>query len=233
LDELQEAAKQLAKNERESAWREMAKQVAHEIKNPLTPMKLSIQHLMRVYDAEDPNSKEKLLRVLNSIIEQIDGLTRIANEFSNFAKMPEPDKKPNDLIEIIKNTMAIYESEENTTILLNSEADQLILKIDKEQWVQVFNNLIKNAIQATSLQAESRIIISVRKESDAVIIEVSDNGSGIDDEQKEKIFIPYFTTKNTGSGIGLSVVKHIVENHEGEISFVSELNKGTTFRIRL
>jgi two-component system nitrogen regulation sensor histidine kinase NtrY len=233
LDELQEAAKQLAKNERESAWREMAKQVAHEIKNPLTPMKLSIQHLMRVYDAEDPNSKEKLLRVLNSIIEQIDGLTRIANEFSNFAKMPEPDKKPNDLIEIIKNTMAIYESEENTTILLNSEADQLILKIDKEQWVQVFNNLIKNAIQATSLQAESRIIISVRKESDAVIIEVSDNGSGIDDEQKEKIFIPYFTTKNTGSGIGLSVVKQIVENHEGEISFVSELNKGTTFRIRL
>ncbi len=233
LDELQEAAKQLAKNERESAWREMAKQVAHEIKNPLTPMKLSIQHLMRVYDAEDPNSKEKLLRVLNSIIEQIDGLTRIANEFSNFAKMPEPDKKPNDIIEIIKNTIALFESEANTTISLNSELEQLLLKIDKEQWVQVFNNLIKNAIQATSLQAESRIIISVRKESDAVIIEVSDNGSGIDDEQKEKIFIPYFTTKNTGSGIGLSVVKQIVENHEGKISFVSEINKGTTFRIRL
>jgi signal transduction histidine kinase len=116
LDELQEAAKHLAKNERDSAWREMAKQVAHEIKNPLTPMKLSIQHLMRVYDAEDPNSKEKLLRVLNSINEQIDGLTRIANEFSNFAKMPEPDKKPNDLIEIIKNTVALFESEENTTI---------------------------------------------------------------------------------------------------------------------
>lgn len=233
LDELQEAAKQLAKNERESAWREMAKQVAHEIKNPLTPMKLSIQHLMRVYDAEDPNSKEKLLRVLNSINEQIDGLTRIANEFSNFAKMPEPDKKPNDLIEIIKNTVALFESEENTTIELICEVENLILKIDKEQWVQVFNNLIKNAIQATSQRKEGRIIISVKKELDAVIMEVSDNGSGIDDEQKEKIFIPYFTTKNTGSGIGLSVVKQIVENHEGEISFVSELNKGTTFRIKM
>lgn len=233
LDELQEAAKQLAKNERESAWREMAKQVAHEIKNPLTPMKLSIQHLMRVYDSSDPNSQEKLMRVLNSIIEQIDGLTRIANEFSNFAKMPEPDKKPNDLIEIIKNTVALFESEENTTFRLNSDFEQLVLNLDKEQWVQVFNNLIKNAIQATSLEKEGRIIISVSKETDAIIIEISDNGIGIDDAQKEKIFVPYFTTKNTGSGIGLSVVKQIIENHDGEISFDSELNRGTTFRIRL
>ena len=233
LDELQEAAKQLAKNERESAWREMAKQVAHEIKNPLTPMKLSIQHLMRVYDSEDPTSKEKLLRVLNSIIEQIDGLTRIANDFSNFAKMPEPNKKPNDLIEIIKNTIALFESEENTTIKLISDVDKMMLNIDKEQWVQVFNNLLKNAIQATNHQQDGKITVSVKKTDASVFLEITDNGIGIDEEQKEKIFIPYFTTKNTGSGIGLSVVKQIIENHNGEISFVSEINKGTSFQITL
>jgi nitrogen fixation/metabolism regulation signal transduction histidine kinase len=233
LDELQSAAKKLAKSERESAWREMAQQVAHEIKNPLTPMKLSIQQLLRVYDPTDMQTTEKVKRVLNSIIEQIDGMTRIANEFSNFAKMPEPIKKEIDLIALIENTVSFFEAEETIKFHIQSNEKRLIVKVDKEQWVQVFNNLIQNAIHAIEGRQNGEITISVRKEKGCVFINVTDNGCGISEAEQEKLFVPYFTTKSSGSGIGLSMVKQIVENHDGEISFVSELNKGTTFEIKL
>jgi signal transduction histidine kinase len=235
LEELEEAALQLAKSERESAWREMAKQVAHEIKNPLTPMKLGIQHLLRSYDPSNEGSKERLERVLNSVIEQIDGLTRIANEFSNFAKMPDPQKVEIDLLGIISNSATLFEMEENCTIEIHSEESLLLLKIDKDQWIQVFNNLIKNAIQSLNERKDGKVSISVKKrqETNQIVIQVSDNGTGIPNEQKDKIFIPHFTTKSTGSGIGLSVVKQIVENHGGKISFESIENEGTTFTIVL
>jgi nitrogen fixation/metabolism regulation signal transduction histidine kinase len=231
LDELQVAAKKLAKTEREMAWREMAQQIAHEIKNPLTPMKLSIQQLLRVYDPTEPSSKEKTFRVLNSIIEQIDGLTRIANEFSHFAKIPEPIKSPTELISLIKGVISLFESEELVTFNFHSDQNETFINLDKEQMVQVFNNLIKNAIQATGQKNPGVINISITKDSEKTLIEISDNGCGIEKEEQEKIFIPYFTTKTSGSGIGLSVVKQIIESHNGEISFVSEVNKGTTFRI--
>ena len=235
LEELEEAALQLAKSERESAWREMAKQVAHEIKNPLTPMKLGIQHLLRSYDPSNEGSKERLERVLNSVIEQIDGLTRIANEFSNFAKMPDPQKVEIDLLGIINNSATLFEMEENCKIEIHSEVSLLLLKIDKDQWIQVFNNLIKNAIQSLNERKDGKVSINVekRQETKQIVIQVSDNGTGIPNEQKDKIFIPHFTTKSTGSGIGLSVVKQIVENHGGKITFESIENEGTTFTIVL
>jgi len=234
LEELEQAALQLAKNERESAWREMAKQVAHEIKNPLTPMKLGIQHLMRSYDPSIEGSKERLERVLTSVIEQIDGLTRIANEFSNFAKMPEPSKESCDIVGIIKSTVTLFESEANCVISLDSQEEEIHVVIDKNQWIQVFNNLIKNAIQSLYETTNGKVEIKVRKiTSNAISIEVSDNGIGIPNDQKDKVFIPHFTTKSTGSGIGLSVVKQIVENHGGTISFESTPSIGTTFTIRL
>jgi len=233
LDELQSAAKKLAKSEREAAWRDLAQQVAHEIKNPLTPMKLSIQHSLRIYDPTDEQSTEKVKRVLNSIIEQIDSMTRIANEFSSFAKIPEPIKKDVNLIELIENTFAIFESEEKIKFNLVSSENKLIVNIDREQWVQVFNNLIQNAIHALEAREKGEISVFVIKENDSILIEVSDNGCGISEKEQEKLFVPYFTTKSSGSGIGLSMVKQIIENHDGEISFVSELEKGTTFRIKL
>jgi signal transduction histidine kinase len=233
LDALQSAAKKLAKTERESAWREMAQQVAHEIKNPLTPMKLNIQQLLRVYDPTDQQSTEKVKRVLNSIIEQIDGMTRIANEFSRFAKMPEPIKKEVDLIGLIQTTVSFFEAEEKIKFNLVSVEKQLIISIDKEQWVQVFNNLIQNAIHALDGRGNGEITISVYKVDGCIYIDVTDNGCGISKQEQEKLFVPYFTTKSSGSGIGLSMVKQIVENHDGEISFESTLHKGTTFRIKL
>ena len=235
LEELEEAARQLAKSERESAWREMAKQVAHEIKNPLTPMKLGIQHLMRSYDPNVEGAKEKLERVFNSLIEQIDGLTRIANEFSNFAKMPEPNKQLCDLIGIIRNTLTLFEMEANNKIHLETNTEELLVNIDKNQWIQVFNNLLKNAIQALVGRENGTVTIHISKDETgkSVMIQISDTGCGISDEQKEKIFIPHFTTKSTGSGIGLSVVKQIIENHGGNIYFESVENEGTTFTVIL
>jgi nitrogen fixation/metabolism regulation signal transduction histidine kinase len=235
LEELEEAALQLAKSERESAWREMAKQVAHEIKNPLTPMKLGIQHLLRSYDPTNDDSKERLERVLNSVIEQIDGLTHIANEFSNFAKMPEPQKETVDLLSVIKNTVTLFEIEDDFALTIETKETNILLKLDKNQWIQVFNNLIKNAIQSLNERKEGKVKITIEKDKleNEVRIEISDNGKGIPAEQLDKIFIPHFTTKSTGSGIGLSVVKQIVENHGGKITFESIENQGTTFTIVL
>jgi nitrogen fixation/metabolism regulation signal transduction histidine kinase len=211
----------------------MAKQVAHEIKNPLTPMKLSIQHLLRTYDPKDPDSKIRIETLLSSLIEQIDGLTRIANEFSNFAQMPGPIKVETDLIAIIKNAIALFESEVEIKIVLKTNLEAAILNIDKDQWGQALNNLIKNSLQALIEVEDPVIIISLedKPKEDAYVIKVKDNGRGIKKEDLSKVFTPYFTTKSTGTGIGLFLVKQIVENHNGTISFETKENKGTTFSL--
>jgi signal transduction histidine kinase len=233
LDELEEAIKQLKSNERESAWRDMAKQVAHEIKNPLTPIKLSVQQLLRVYDANDPASKQKIEVVVQAIIEQIDSLVKIANDFSLFAQLPAPNKKETDLISLINNILPMFLSYNNIKISFESAMEKCLVTIDKDQWLQVFNNLLKNATQACSATKNPKINIHLSMEKSTVIIEIKDNGCGITQEQIEKIFTPHFTTKSKGSGIGLSLTKQIIENHGGKITFKSMVNKGTVFTIRL
>lgn len=231
LQELETAAVQLAKSERESAWRDMAKQVAHEIKNPLTPMKLSVQHLKRSFDPNDPDLEQKINRVSNSLIEQIDALTRIANEFSNFAKMPIPQIEKFDLVELIKGVLSIFENESSTVISYDG-LENVTINGDKNQLLRVINNLLKNALQAIS-HTDGKILISTKIEGEDIIIRIKDNGSGIPEEQIEKMFVPYFTTKNTGTGLGLSMVKQIIENHGGTIAFETEKGKGTCFTIKL
>jgi nitrogen fixation/metabolism regulation signal transduction histidine kinase len=232
LEELAVAAEQLALSERESAWRDMAKQVAHEIKNPLTPMKLSVQHMLRTFDRHDPNVEEKLQKVVQSLIEQIDALTAIANEFSNFAKMPMPKMEVIELSEVIKNVLSVFEQEENCTFRLEVISECPVLA-DRDQMVRVFNNLIKNAIQAIPSERKGIIEVILKQQDDQLNITVKDNGKGIPEEMKNKLFVPYFTTKSTGSGIGLAVVKKILENHNGTIRFSSEVNVGTTFTLML
>jgi nitrogen fixation/metabolism regulation signal transduction histidine kinase len=233
LEELEFAAEQIAKNERESAWREMAKQVAHEIKNPLTPMKLSIQQLQRVYDPENPNSADKLNKVTASLIEQIDALTKIANEFSNFAKMPHPNEIELDLKPLIEGVIEVFKTEDETQIKLETSLDSIPLLADKDQMLRVFNNLIKNAIQSIPEDRNGEVIISVVKEKKEFIISIRDNGIGIPESQHSRIFVPYFTTKSTGTGIGLAMVRQIIENHRGSIDFKTTNNEGTTFSIHL
>lgn len=233
LDELEFTAQQLAKSERESAWREMAKQVAHEIKNPLTPMKLSVQQLLRVYNPEDPKSEEKLKKVANSIVEQIDALTKIANEFSNFAKMPNPSEEQLDLLKIVKGVKEFFTVDGHIKIYISSEQENIFVKADKDQMIRVFNNLLKNAMQAIPAEKEGVIDVLFEIKSHQVIISVKDNGVGIDASKINKIFVPYFTTKSTGTGLGLAMVKQIIENHNGSISFATEETKGTVFKITL
>lgn len=232
LEELEFTAQQLAQSERESAWRDMAKQVAHEIKNPLTPMKLSVQQLLRSFDPADPNAQAKLTKVSNSLIEQIDALTKIANEFSSFAKMPRPNEEEIDLVQIIENVIEVFQETGGITIELTGEPIAL-LKVDKDQMIRVFNNLIKNALQAIAEKEDGIIKIHLLKEDSQLKISVNDNGVGINEEQRTKIFTPYFTTKSTGTGIGLSMVKQIVLNHGGTIYFESNGVVGTTFFIEL
>jgi nitrogen fixation/metabolism regulation signal transduction histidine kinase len=233
LEELEFTASELAKSERESAWREMAKQVAHEIKNPLTPMKLSVQQLLRSFDPNDEKSREKLERVANSIVEQIDALTKIANEFSTFAKMPNPSQERLDLVQTLKGVTEMFGNDENTTITFVSNIDEVFLMADKDQLIRVFNNLIKNAIQAIPSDRSGQVNIEIEKNEQDLVVSIRDNGSGIDEGERGKIFVPYFTTKSTGTGLGLAMVKQIVENHNGTIDFTSEKGVGTTFTLTL
>lgn len=232
LKELEQTTQQLAQSERESAWREMAKQVAHEIKNPLTPMKLSAQQLMRSFQADDPKAKEKITRVAQSMIEQIDALTNIANEFAHFAKMPPPKMETIDLIPILENVVEVNRIDSCAFVLNFSMSKALILG-DKEQMLRTFNNLIKNAIQAIPSEKQGQIIIRLAQESSKIIVEIEDNGIGIIPEEQAKLFVPYFTTKSNGTGLGLAMVKQIVENHAGMISFHTTPKMGTIFTISL
>lgn len=233
LVELEFTAQQLAKSERESAWREMAKQVAHEIKNPLTPMKLSIQQLLRVYDPDDPKSGEKLQKVANSMIEQIDALTNIANEFSSFAKMPNPLESKFDLVSLVRGVAEVFKVQGKFDLKITANPDEIFVMADKDQFVRVFNNLIKNSIQAIPTDRMGKISINLTQKDKKVLIKITDNGVGIDPSKVGKIFVPYFTTKSTGTGLGLAMVKQIIENHQGTIDFDTELGVGTTFEIEL
>lgn len=232
LKELEINAEKLAQTEREVAWREMAKQVAHEIKNPLTPMKLRIQHLQRSFDPSDPDSVQRLDEVAQSIVEQIDALTVIANEFSNFAKLPKPNKDIVDLNMVIKNVVTTFEELEEVDITTSFQNVKTAVFADKDLMIRVFNNLVKNAAQAIPEERKGEIFISVRTEEGVVKVAVRDNGSGIPDEMRDKIFAPNFTTKSTGMGLGLAMVRQIIESHDGQIYFESS-ETGSTFFIEL
>jgi two-component system, NtrC family, nitrogen regulation sensor histidine kinase NtrY len=234
VDELTESVNLLAKSEREMAWREMAKQIAHEIKNPLTPMKLSLQQLEHAYDRKDENWEKHFKRVAKTVVEQIDVLSEIATAFSNFAKMPDPKKEKNNITNIIYNTVQLFKSIDNvkfiTTINIESEGT---IEADKEQLTRVFNNLIKNSIQAIPHTREGQIHLILEENEKEYIVKVKDNGSGIDDIMVPKMFQPNFTTKSGGMGLGLSMVKNIIDSNGGTISFTTEKGLGTEFTIRL
>ncbi|MGB0887023.1 MAG: ATP-binding protein [Vicingaceae bacterium] len=229
--ELERNASLLVKSERESAWREMAKQVAHEIKNPLTPMKLGIQQLERVAKDKPDDLDERISRTAKTLVEQIDTLTKIADEFSNFAKMPKADEQKINLLPIIETAIDLYQEEE-VEIFLKNKTETLNIFADKNQISRVFSNLIKNAIQAIPQKIAGKITISLNQQQDFYTIEINDNGSGIPNDKKDKIFVPNFTTKSTGMGLGLAMVKNIVENANGKIWFETEVGIGTSFFVQ-
>jgi two-component system nitrogen regulation sensor histidine kinase NtrY len=230
ISALEDSAAKLARSERESAWREMAKQVAHEIKNPLTPLKLGVQLLEKSWKEKDPNFAKKFEKFNQSFIEQIDSLSTIASEFSNFAKMPDTKLEKILLMPIIeKSKMAFVDSTDTSIYILDQTINDIIILGDKEQLLKSFNNLLKNAIEAASDVRECIITIKISHSKDTVWIEVMDNGKGIEESLQEKMFVPNFTTKSSGTGLGLAFVKQAVENAGGTVNFKSEIDAGTTF----
>lgn len=229
VEQLEDSAEILAKSERESAWREMAKQIAHEIKNPLTPMKLSVQHLKKSWDDRIENWDSYLDRVTETLVEQIDALTAIANEFSQFAQMPKAKRQELDFVAKVEKSIALFRESGSSNINLDVHADgPLIVFLDKDQLLQVFNNLINNAIQAVPQGEKPEIGVSIYRKESKVLLSVSDNGSGIPLALQDKLFQPNFTTKSSGMGLGLAIVKNIIENSKGKIWFETG-TEGTTF----
>jgi len=233
LKEIAKSAELLGKSQRESAWREMAKQIAHEIKNPLTPMKLSIQHLNKAWENKDENYSVLHQKVTVTLIEQIDSLSTIAAEFSNFALMPKTKNEVVNLSEKIQHFTELFKNvPQKIEIDLNKNTDVKVFA-DKEQLSRVFNNLINNAIQAISEEKDGFISIVLNIKDNSAIVSIKDNGSGISEELKDKIFEPNFTTKTSGMGLGLAMVKKIIEDANGKVWFETKINVGTTFYIEL
>lgn len=230
---LAENAEILKQSEREGAWREMAKQVAHEIKNPLTPMQLNIQHLKRVMQSDPERAQEMSGRVMDTLHEQIGALVHIANEFSNFAKMPKPKLEKIHLNDLVKSTVLLFQqAHEDVSIHLQLPEKELLVEADRTQMIRVINNLIKNALQALEGE-EGEINVLLSEVGTQAQIVVKDNGQGIKEEDKERIFRPNFTTKSSGTGLGLAMSKAIVESVSGRIYFESEVGEGTSFLVEV
>ena len=230
IDDLEDSAERLAKTEREQAWQEMAKQVAHEIKNPLTPMRLTVQSFQKNSGLKSEDEKLKLNDFCEILIEQIDTMSNVATSFSDFATLPKTQLEKTDLVEATKKVVEIFEQ---NNITLDTSNENIFVKLDKEQWIRVMTNLIKNSIQAIPYDRESNIQIKITESSKKVKIVVSDNGLGVSAKNREKIFEPKFTTKSDGMGLGLGIVRSIINSHRGKISYKSKNNKGTDFTISL
>ncbi len=230
--ELDASAKKIAETERQGAWREIARQVAHEIKNPLTPMKLSIQHLQRAYANNDVNIGEKIKRTSDLLIAQIDILSDMASEFSSFAKMPTPNYEIINLNKLLSQVINLYSEGNNHqfTLYCNKEVS---LFFDYGYLNRAVSNLVKNALQAMPESESCAVQIEVIESNDVIKIFVKDNAKGMTDEQAAKIFTPYFSTKVTGMGLGLPIVKNMIESGGGTISFTTQFGVGTEFCITL
>ena len=229
VDQIDDNVKQISKSQRELAWREMAKQVAHEIKNPLTPMKLSVQSFKQRFNSKDPKIEEKIQDFSDTLVQQIDVLSSISTAFSHFAELPA---QKNENIDIISTTKLALEIFNEKNISFESKIDSLKVKIDRTTLIRIITNLVKNSIQATDNVSQAKIIVRIKKARDKATIEIEDNGIGISRKNRDKIFEPKFTTKSKGMGLGLSIIKNLVTNYNGEIDFKSSKGK-TTFKIEL
>ena len=228
IDKLKSSAVKLAKSERETAWREMAKQVAHEIKNPLTPMRLSIQTFERGYRRGEDFSKKRIKEFSESLIQQIDTMSSIATAFSDFAEMPEPKKEKLNVVEVVELAIDIFNRDQ---INFTSNSEKIYANFDRTQLIRVITNLLKNAFQAIPVERTPKIDVNISDDDNFVKISISDNGYGISKTDTQKIFEPSFTTKSSGMGLGLSMIKSIINAYNGDISFNSKTNIGTTFNI--
>lgn len=231
VDTLEESAQKLAQSEREHAWREMAKQVAHEIKNPLTPMRLTIQSFQRKFDINDPKISQKIHDFSETLIQQIDTMSTVASAFSNFANMPTQQNEQLNLVQVCKTAIEIFNED---YVDFKTSENEIYTLFDRTQLTRIVTNLVKNAIQSIPENQEIKsVVVEILKEDTNFVLKISDNGIGISTENQAYIFEPKFTTKNSGMGLGLAIIKKIIENYNGSITFESEEEKGTLFTVKL
>jgi nitrogen fixation/metabolism regulation signal transduction histidine kinase len=231
LYKLEASKKVLASNEKETAWREMAKQVAHEIKNPLTPMKLTLQHLLRLEREGKLEDAVKLKKSLETLIHQVDALSGIASSFSTFAKMPLPNNERMNFKEVLSRVLELFKTDKRMELEFQDDSynEQIPILGDDKLFGRVISNLIINGMQAVEPGKKPKIRVWLWLSDRAVFLEISDNGKGIPEELRDKIFIPNFSTKSQGSGLGLAIAKSGVETAGGKIWFETEVGKGSTF----
>jgi nitrogen fixation/metabolism regulation signal transduction histidine kinase len=228
--QIQDQKERLRFKASEEAWREMAKQVAHEVKNPLTPMKLTIQNFERKFDPADPNVTEKVRQLSKTMVDQIDVIATVASAFSEFAKLPEKHNEVINLNTEIKDILGVFNDD---LIYLHSNKNNIMINMDRIYLSRIITNLVTNAKQAKSDERDMMINIDIEQFQKRVAIVVQDNGIGIDKAMFEKIFEPNFTSKNSGMGLGLAMVRKMIEDYKGEITVKSEVGKGATFTITL
>lgn len=233
LTELEESTNKLAEGERQGAWREMAKQVAHEIKNPLTPMKLSLQHLQFAIERNDPNIAERMKKTSELLINQIDSLSRMAEEFSAFAKMPEARLEVQPVNGILDESVRLFQEEKHVTFHYTPLDNIVMVNVDAHQLSRVFTNIIKNAIQAIPEDKKGLVRIHGKVFNQSLEVHFEDNGKGIPLELHGKIFSPNFSTKNSGMGLGLAISRKILDQFSGNIRFTSVEGKGTVFIVTM
>jgi len=233
VHKLDESAEALAKSEREGAWRQMARQVAHEIKNPLTPMKLSIQYLQKAIDNNTGDVKTLTTNVAKTLVEQIDHLSKIASDFSQFANIGNPKNEVFDLHEMLQSLASLYSATGNLDFKWNPVELRVLLFADRTQLNRLFTNLLQNAVEACTTRDRRIIRMNEQLNGEYIVVSVTDNGDGIPEQTQSRIFTPNFTTKTSGTGLGLAMSKGIVEQAKGEIWFVTKEGSGTTFYVKL
>jgi nitrogen fixation/metabolism regulation signal transduction histidine kinase len=232
LEQLHLSAIKLARSEREDAWRDMAKQIAHEIKNPLTPMKLNVQQLLKTWKDSPGDFDARIEKFSENMIENIDNLSSIATEFSDFARMPKANPKKINLVSYLRSTVDLFENTSNVDIICNCQGiDEVLIMADKEQIKSMLTNVIRNAVQAIPSNKPGIVEVSLDISESIARVSIKDNGVGVPDSVGEKLFMPTFTTKSSGMGIGLAIVKRIVESANGSIKYNSKVDSGTTFII--
>ena len=230
IDDLEASAKKLAQSERKQAWEQMARQVAHEIKNPLTPMRLTVQSFQRKFKPNMTDASSEVEAFSQTLLEQIDTMSEVANAFSDFATLPQAKKTKVDLVEATRKAINVFDRDQ---ISFSTEKEQVYHQQDRSQWIRVMTNLVHNAFQSVPEKRKPEISIKIQNTKMATTVLIEDNGSGIPPALKDKIFEPKFTTKTGGMGLGLGIVKNIINSHQGEISFETNSVGGTTFKVYL
>ena len=232
VNKLSDSESKFKQSQRELAWKQMARQVAHEIKNPLTPMKLSIQHLSRAWKEKNPNLNDLFPRVIKTLLSQIESMTLIANSFSEFAKMPEPRKTQVQVNEVLLEVIDLYNQSSDAAWLIDIPPRKYYTYADRDQLSRCFQNVIKNGLQA--MEEKGILQVGIHGNGNGMcVVEIADNGKGMDEEAAQRAFEPSFSTKTSGMGLGLPMVKRMIENSGGKITFSTTEGVGTTFIIEL